>query len=133
MKTRALIEMGKDGTFGIFTPDLESTICGEGKTVLEAKLDFWEGYKEMLLSYEDTDEEIPDELKDLEFTYRYDMASLFNYCNFLNVSKLAEAIDVNPSLLRQYKVGNTYISEKQAKKIEAGLHQLGEQLLSVSL
>lgn len=30
MKTTALIEMGKDGLFGIFTPDINSTIIGEG-------------------------------------------------------------------------------------------------------
>lgn len=40
MKTTALIEKGKDGTFGIFTPDLNSTIIGEGNTVAEAKADF---------------------------------------------------------------------------------------------
>jgi transposase-like protein len=59
--------------------------------------------------------------------------ALLYWGNFLNVSKLAKTIGVNPSLLRQYKAGNTYISEKQAKKIETGLHRIGEQLLSVSL
>lgn len=39
-KRTALIEKGKDGTFGIFTPDIESTIIGEGNTVAEAKADF---------------------------------------------------------------------------------------------
>ena len=133
MRTTALIEMGKDGTFSIYTSELETTIVGEGHTVVEAKRDFLEGYQEMLQSYEDDKEKIPTELKDLEFVYRYDIASLFNYCNFLNVSKLAQTIDLNPSLLRQYKAGNTYISERQAKKIETGLHRIGEQLLSVSL
>ena len=133
MKTKALIEMGKDGTFGIFTPDLKSTIWGEGDTVIEAKKDFLNSYKEILLCYEEENKKIPNELKSLEFVYRYDVASLFNYCNFLNVSKLAKTIGVNPSLLRQYKAGNTYISEKQAKKIETGLHRIGEQLLSGSL
>jgi len=133
MKTRALIEMGENGTFSVFTPDLKNTIWGEGDTVLEAKKDFLNSYEEVLLSYRDKSEKIPNELKNLEIVYRYDIASLFNYCNFLNVSKLAKTIGVNPSLLRQYKTGNTYISEKQAKKIEMGLHQIGEQLLSVSL
>lgn len=32
MKTTALIEKGKDGTFGIFTPDIQATIIGEGRT-----------------------------------------------------------------------------------------------------
>jgi len=133
MKTKALIEMGKDGSFSIFTPDLESTIWGEGNTVAEAKHDFLNSYKEVLLSYQENNKKPPNELQNLEFVYQYDIASLFNYCNFLNISKLAQTIDVNPSLLRQYKAGNTYISKKQAKKIEAGLHRIGKQLLSVSL
>jgi predicted RNase H-like HicB family nuclease len=132
MKTTALIEMGKDGTFGIFTPDLEhSVIWGEGDTVAEAKQDFLRGYSEIVSSYDN--EQIPDELKDLEFVYRYDIASMLNYCNCLNVSKLAKTIDINPSLLRQYKAGTAYISRAQAKKIEAGLHRIGKQLLSISL
>jgi len=133
MKTTALIEMGKDGTFSIYTSDLKSTIVGEGNTVCEAKQDFLEAFNELMQYYKDENKKVPNELKNLEFVYRYDIASLFNYCNFLNVSKLAKAINVNPSLLRQYKTGNTYISEKQAKKIEIGLHRIGEQLLSVSL
>jgi predicted RNase H-like HicB family nuclease len=134
MKTTALIEMGNDGTFGIFTPDLEhSVIWGEGNTVLEAKQDFLRGYKEIVSSYVDYGEELPDELKDLEFVYRYDIASMLNYCNCLNVSKLAKTININPSLLRQYKAGTAYISRTQAKKIEAGLHRIGKQLLSISL
>ena len=47
MKTTALIELGRDGTFGIFTPDLKCTIIGNGDTVEEAKEDFEIGAEEM--------------------------------------------------------------------------------------
>ena len=40
MKTIALIEKGKDGKYGIYTPDLKSTIIGSGDTVAEAMTDF---------------------------------------------------------------------------------------------
>ena len=40
MKTIAVIEKGKDGSFGIFTPELEHSIMGEGKSVAEARADF---------------------------------------------------------------------------------------------
>ena len=39
-KKTALIEMGKDGSFSVYTPDIEATIIGEGATVAEAKSDF---------------------------------------------------------------------------------------------
>lgn len=61
------------------------------------------------------------------------MASLFDYFDWINVSKVAKRIGINSSLLRQYRSGNTYISEKQASKIEHGIHELSKELASVSL
>jgi predicted RNase H-like HicB family nuclease len=70
MKTTALIEKGKDGSFGIFTPDINHTIIGEGKTVAEAKVDFENSVQEMLASYTETGHPIPQELQDIEFEYK---------------------------------------------------------------
>lgn len=60
MKTTALIEKGKDGTFGLFTPDLKSTIIGEGNTVAEAKTDFLNSASELLQYYKETGKQIPE-------------------------------------------------------------------------
>ncbi|MBQ8422547.1 MAG: pilus assembly protein HicB [Bacteroidales bacterium] len=132
MKTIALIEKDEHG-YGIFTPDLKSTIIGEGASVEEAKEDFANSYQEVLASYIENGENVPDELVDLEFTYKYDIASLFNEFNFINATKFAEWIGISPSLMRHYKAGDTYISEAQAKKIEDGLHKVAEGLLQVAL
>jgi len=131
MKTIALIEKGKDGTFGIYTPDLEHTIIGEGQGVEEAKMDFENSLKEMLASY--TDETMPDELRDLEVQYKYDLSSLFDYLNFVNVSQFAKKAGISSSLMRQYKTGNTYVSEKQIGKIEKTLHKIGHELTAIKL
>lgn len=131
MKTIALIEKGKDGTFGIFTPAIDTTIIGSGASVAEAKLDFENSVREILASYEG--EVLPTELQGITFEYKYDVASLFNYYSWINVSKFARIAGINPSLMRQYKSGNTYISEHQALKIENALHQLGNELVAVKL
>jgi len=131
MKTIALIEKGKDGTFGIHTPDLDHTIIGEGQGVEEAKMDFENSLKEMLASY--TDETMPDELRDLEVQYKYDLSSLFDYLNFVNVSQFAKKAGISSSLMRQYKTGNTYVSEKQIGKIEKTLHKIGHELTAIKL
>ena len=135
MKTNhsiALIEKGKDGMYGIFTPELNHTIIGEGKTVIEAKEDFQNSVVEMIASYTGNDKEVPDELKGITFVYKYDIASFFDYYDFINVSKFAERAGINPSLLRQYKSGSTsYISESQMKKIERALHKIGDELSGV--
>ncbi len=130
MKTTALIEFGRDGSFGIFTPDLESTIIGNGNSVAEAKADFEEGAKELIFSYTEAGIPIPKELQNLSFDYQYDIPSFFNYYSMINASGFARFIGMNPTLLLQYKMGRAYISEKQIKRIEEGIHELGNMLLA---
>ncbi|MBQ6156357.1 MAG: type II toxin-antitoxin system HicB family antitoxin [Bacteroidales bacterium] len=132
MKTTALIEKGKDGSFTIFTPDIKSTIIGEGETVLEAKADFENTVKEVLETYEETGEPIPEELQNITFEYKYDMPSFLNCYNYLNMTKLADRAGINPSLMRQYKRGQ-YVSEKQASKIQEAVHKIGRELLAIRL
>ena len=133
MKTIALIEKGKDGSFGIYTPDLQHTIIGEGKTVAESKTDFMNSVAEVLASYSEIGKPIPAELQNIEFEFRYDIASLFNYYKFINVSKFAQAAGINASLMRQYKSGNQYISESQVTKIEDALHKIAQELAEIKL
>jgi len=133
MKTTALIEKGKDGTFGIFTPELKSTIIGEGNTVAEAKNDFENSVKEVILYYQESGKQDSNELQNIEFEYKYDIASLFNYYNFINVSKFAKVAGINASLMRQYKTGNQYISENQVMKIEDALHKIAADIAAIKL
>jgi len=73
MKTIALIEIGKDGTFGIFTPDIRSNIIGTGGTVAEAKADFENSVNEVKEMYEEMKRPLPAELRDIEFEYKWDI------------------------------------------------------------
>lgn len=131
MKRIALIEKSCDGSYGVFTPDIETTIIGSGDSVAAAKADFENSLKEMIASY--SGEVLPQELQNVEFVFKFDVASLFNYFDWINVTKVAKRIGLNSTLMRQYKVGKTYISEAQAAKIEKGLHELGSELVSISL
>jgi len=63
MRTIALIEKGKDGSFGIFTPDLHHTIIGDGVTVTKAKEDFYNSVHEVIASYTEMGKQLPVELK----------------------------------------------------------------------
>ena len=133
MKQIALIEKGADGTYSIYTAHTISTIVGEGQTVAEAKADFELALQEYYKTYQELGEEIPEEMRGAEIEYKYDIPSLFNNFDFINVSKFARYAGINASLLRQYKTGDTYISEAQAKKIESALHRIGEELTAISL
>ena len=131
MKTTALIERGSDGRFSIYTPDLVSTIVGEGPTVAEAKADFENTLKEVIESFAEGDE--MGEFENLKIVYKYDVASVFNYFDFINATKFAKWAGINAGLMRQYKTSSAYISEAQAQKIERALHAIGRELTSVSL
>ena len=134
MKTTAIIETGPEGDFDIYVPNLEHHMfLGTGETVQEAKADFLNSYQEMQDSYTEEGKPIPDELRDLEFEYKYDIASFFDEFNWINISALAKILGMNKSLLHQYKKGNTYISHEQMKRIEKGVHELGKKLLEFSV
>ena len=133
MKTIALIEKGKDGAFGIFTPDLQHTIIGEGNSVAEAKTDFENSVNEMVASYTELNKEIPAELKKIQFEYKYDLASLFKQYDFINVSKFAHVAGINASLMRQYKSGSQYISENQLSRIEEAIHKIAREMAAIKL
>lgn len=132
MKRVAYIEKGKDGTYSVYSTT-SSVIIGEGNSVAEAKADFSNTLNEVLTSFEETGLPIPEDLKDVEFTFKYDIASVFNAFDFINVTKFAKYAGVNPSLLRQYKTQGTYISEAQAHKIESALQRVGRELTAILL
>ncbi|MDR2586313.1 MAG: type II toxin-antitoxin system HicB family antitoxin, partial [Prevotellaceae bacterium] len=101
MKTTAIIEKGKDGTYGIYSDNLKSVIHASGSTVTEAKANF----AEVLQEAKDISNELhgaPNELSDITFEYKYDMASMFNFLDWLNISKVANRIGINRSLLSAY-------------------------------
>ena len=134
MKTRAIIETGPGGGFDIFLPDIEHHVFfGDGDTVQEAKEDLLNSYQELLDFFREEGRPIPEELQDLEFDYKYDIASFFDEYNWINISALAKVLGMNKSLLYQYKKGNTYISHQQMKRIEKGVHELGRKLLEFSV
>ena len=132
MKALVIIEKDQNG-YGACTDNLTTVLHGSGPSVQAAKEELLAGYQELLAYYHDTGNPVPDELTDLTFEYKYDISAMFDVFNFLNASKFAEKIGISPSLMRHYKRGDTYISQKQAKKIESGLHKIGQEFLSFTL
>lgn len=134
MKTIALIERGKDGSFGIYAPNIEcATWGGNGSTIDEAKADFLAAYNELLEYYKETPSDpMPDELKDLEFEYKYDTASALAEFSFINLSAFSKIVGINPTLMHRYKTGE-YISHEQARRIQDGINNLGRKMAAFSM
>lgn len=132
VETTVIIEKGEDGTFSVYTTGIDSVVVGEGSTVNEAKADFHRAIQEVKDLCTEMGKEIPFGI-DAEFVYKYDISSLFNLYPFINVSQFAKMLGINPSLMRQYRMGNTPISESKVLKIQTELHRIGKELSSINL
>lgn len=127
------VEKQSDGSYIAYnTTGDKVQLIGTGNTVKEAKEDFFNSLDEVLQSYDDLGDDIPEFLnEDIEF--RFDITSLFEYYSMFNVSALARYLGINDSLMRQYRSGAAQISDKQLEKIEAGIHRLGLELAALRL
>lgn len=133
MNMNVTIEKQKDGSYIAYnTNDDAVTLVGTGNTVSEAKDDFFNSIQETVEACKENNIPIPESLSE-EPVFKFDIASLFEYYSMINVSALARYLGINETLMRQYKKGDTYISENQLKRIEDGIHILGEEFTRLKL
>lgn len=129
----ATIEKQSDSTYIAYNPESSHIVLiGTGATVKEAKEDFYNSIKEVKESYVSRGEDVPAELNE-SVNFKFDISSLFEYYSVFNVSALGRYLGINPGLMRQYKKGDTPISDAQLEKIEAGIHRLASELAALSL
>jgi len=129
-QSTAVIEMCKDGTFTIFPIDTKSLFIGSGKTTDEAKADFENSYREVLELHKELNKQIPDDLIDISFVYKYDLRSYMDYYNYFHFPQLAKRIGIRSSIVRMYRKGQ-FLSGGQIKKIQDALRDLGKELAAV--
>lgn len=127
------IEKQSDGSYIAYNTTGEKVqLIGTGNTVKEAKEDFFNSIDEVLQTYAEIGDDIPAFLNE-EVEFCFDISSLFEYYSMLNASALGRYLGINDSLMRQYRKGDTPISDKQLEKIEAGIHRLGSELAALRL
>ena len=123
MKVTVIMEKASDGYYSCFVEeDLPGFgLAGYGDTAEAAKEDMMKEIKEMQA---EEGKKVPE----LEFIYKYDMQSFFNYFSFLNVTKVAELAGINSSLMRQYTSGVTAAGQKQYDKIRVAVERITKEL-----
>ena len=126
MKVTVIMEKASDGYDSCFVEeDLPGFgLAGYGDTAEAAKEDMLKAYEEIKEMQTEEDKEVPE----LEFIYKYDMQSFFNYFSFLNVTKVAELAGINASLMRQYTSGVTAAGQKQYDKIRVAVERISKEL-----
>lgn len=104
-----------------------AVIDGDGATAEEAKADFMKALEECRkVSPED------EALKNLSFTYKYDIQAFFKEFSFLNATDVARRAGINPSLMRQYTSGVKTAGEKTYQRLNACITNIKEDLKAVS-
>lgn len=132
MKTiKAIIEKGEDGLFSIYTEDVQGAY-GSGLTEQEAKDDFVEQLEEQSEFYFERTGAYPEWHNGYTVEYSYSLTGFFMAFPFINVSEFAKAVGVNPSLMRQYKNGIAFASEKQRQSIQQAFESILIKMQSVS-
>ena len=132
MKTiKAIIEKSEDGGYGIYAPSIKGAY-GYGLTEEEAKEDFLDILNEQAEYYKEKKGTYPEWYSDaLTFEFKYDFSAFFQAFPFFNVSQFANAIGINPSLMRKYKEGLAFASEKQKSIIQDKFKELVSKMALV--
>ena len=96
----AIIEKAEDGGYGVYTKSVQGAY-GYGLTEQEAKNDFVDVLNEQA-----------------------EFSGFFKTFPFFNVSQFAQAVGINPSLMRKYKEGLAFASEKQKAIIQDKFNEI---------
>ncbi len=120
MKTTAMIEIGKDLTYDIYTVDdtLGFMLLGQGNSITEAKLDFLKSKKDMETIFVREGRQF--DFENLDFEYKYDTGSFLRYSPF-TLTWLAHATGINKKQLSHYTTGLRHPSRHTLEKIQTAI------------
>lgn len=68
-----------------------------------------------------------------DITVKFDLQQFLSYYNGINISIISKKYNLNNSLISQYKSGEKFPSEEQARKIIESIKSYGQELASIDL
>lgn len=126
-KVTIQVEKGKqEKNFSCFMVDElpDFALAGYGNTAKQAIEDMYVAQKEIKELLEEEGKQMPE----LEFVFRFDIGSFFDYYSYLNMSGVAKKAGVNASLMRQYSMGKHEPSQKRKQQILDCLRQISQEM-----
>ena len=108
---------------------LNCGVLGVGSSAKAAIKDMLSGWKDETDELREEGKEIPE----LEIKYKFDVGSLFNYYDFINVSGVSREIGVSPSVMRQYAIGIRKPSPERKKEIMMGIKSLASKMQTAEI
>ena len=133
-----ILEKGNGELWGrIEAPGFLHTTVGNSVEEVTANLrdlvvDFLEHEGKDIPQWKRSDGSVVSE-SEITYEYEYDLTALFEVFNVLKINAVADSAGINKSLLRQYAIGKKHPSERQAKKIETAVRELGQRLMHVTV
>ena len=129
MGITAIIERAEDGGYAVRSEDIKGAY-GYGLTEQEAKDDFMEVLAEQAGYYKERHGVYPGwySAGGMSVEYRYDFSAFFQAFPFINVTRFAHEVGINPSLMRKYKSRISFASDKQKQAIQQKFKELVEKM-----
>lgn len=125
---KVMIERNKDGFFWAYATNVEG-LTGGGEDVNECKEDLLNGMDTLRDIHQ-----FPFKNDEFELVYHYDTVSFFNYYRGIFTNAALERITgINAKQLQHYASGLRKPRPAQLKKLEEGLHKLGNELIALEL
>jgi len=113
---KAFIEIGKNLDYDICSePEtgVSFMLLGQGKTIMEAKQDFFNCFEDLRISYDLQGKELPD----VEFEFVYDVQSFLKYSPF-SLTWISGATGINKRQLSHYTTRRKNPSRVTLTKIQ---------------
>ncbi len=131
-KLTIILEKGNDELWGRIDSPGSFLLTTVGNSVEEVTAnlrdlvaDFLENEGQELVEWRGISE------SDISYQVEYDLTAIFEVFTAIKMSAIALSAGINPSLVRQYATGKKHPSERQAKRIEMAIQELGTQLMHV--
>ncbi|MGL5546571.1 MAG: type II toxin-antitoxin system HicB family antitoxin [Tannerellaceae bacterium] len=130
-----VIEQSENNYAAYIDHDDLGGIITTGATIEEIKTNMVEAINYYIESMVEEGFELPDILKgDYQLTFKMDVKSLLNvYSKLFTKAGLERITGINQKQLWHYASGTSNPRPEQVRKLEHALHQLGAELLSITL
>ncbi len=130
-QVQAIIERAGDGNYSVYmdADDMSYLVTGTGKTVDEAVECFKNGYEDMKKYYKEEGKEF----EEVEFEYKYDMASFLSYFSkAFSLAGLSRITGINQGQLSHYVTGHRVPSRRTKEKMQRSIKEFAEDLSQVN-
>ena len=108
---------------------VKTDVLGQGSSARAAIADMLSGWEDAKKDLQEDGREVPE----IEVAYTFDVGSLFNYYDFINVASVSREIGVSPGLMRQYVIGKRKPSKERKAQIVEGIRSLARQMETASV